>query len=141
MADLRNTIEMQTRLLAFLAESEDAIRALRPEPRTGAVWETSRTVNYTLGLARMVFGAREGSGEFSQLGSVLLQSFELADGSLCLRASLGWKDSETEISHPIYEKPELEWNREAGRLAEAWLDGPPIASAPAEESPLLAAAG
>jgi hypothetical protein len=132
---------MQTRLLAFLSETESAIRARRPEPRSGAAWETSRTVNYGLGLARLVLGARDSSGDFSQLGDLLLQSFQLADGSLCLRARLSWKDSKAEVSRPVYEKPELEWGSEAGCLAVAWMDGPPEQAAGPSQEPALLAAG
>jgi hypothetical protein len=115
---------MQTRLLAFLSDTEKAIRAQKPEPRPGEAWDTSRTVNYSLGLARLMIGFRDAAGSFTQMGGVLLQSFQLADGSLCLKALLTWKGSESEVSHPVYEKPELEWEPEAGRLAAVWVEGP-----------------
>jgi hypothetical protein len=100
----------------------------------------SRSVNYGLGLARLTLGTREGSNLTSPLGAVLLQSFRLADGTLCLRATLTWQDSGAEMSQPIYAKPDVDWEAEANRLAACWLGGPP-AKAPAgaeEPSPLLA---
>jgi len=131
---------MQTRLLAFLAETERSIRAEKTEPRPGAAWEMSRSVNYGLGLARLTLASRDSSGALSALGAVLLQSSKLADGTLSLRANLSWQDAGAEVSHPIYAKPEVDWRAESVRLSSSWLAGPP-AKAPAavEDSALLAA--
>ena len=132
---------MQTRLLAFLAETERSIRAGRPEPQPGATWENSRSVNYRLGLARLSLWARAASGELSPLGTVLLQSFKLADGNVCLKANLTWQEGGIEISHSIYAKPEVEWEAEAGRVAAFWVAGPASKDAPLQEPPELLAAG
>ncbi len=131
---------MQTRLLAFLAETERAVRAERPEPQPDAKWETMRAVNYRLGLARLTFGSRAPSGEYQAMGGLMLQSFELADETVCLKATLTWQDSGSEISHPIFAKPMLDWGAEADRLATVWLSGPHTKKASAAaESELLAA--
>lgn len=135
------TTRMQTRLLAFLDETQRSICSERPEPRPGSVWDASRSVNYTLGLARLVLGSRDPAGKLSPIGCLLLQSFKLADGTLCLKANLTWNESDVEISHPIYAKPVLEWAGEAGLLAAAWLAGPPPKVAPIVQEPELLAAG
>ena len=131
---------MQTRLLAFLADTQRLICADRPQPRPEASWEVSRSVNYVQGLARLSLGAKDKLGKVTPLGSVLVQSFKLADGTPCLKAHLAWPDSDASISHPIFSKPHLEWANEAAQLAAAWLSGPPAKASPiAQETELLAA--
>ena len=132
---------MQTRLLAFLAEIERSIRAGKPVPRQGAAWENLRSVNYRLGLARLALAARDPSGDLTPIGTVLLQSFKLADGNVCLKASLAWQEGASESSHSIYAKPEVEWEAEAIRTAAAWLSGPAPKEAPLHEPAALLAAG
>jgi hypothetical protein len=132
---------MQTRLLAFLAETERAIVAERSEPRPESVWEASRSVNYVQGLARLTLGARDRAGSVRPLGSVLVQLFKLADGTPCLKAHLTWPESDAEIAHPIYSKPTLDWTIEATQLAAAWLAGPPGRVTPISQEPDLMAAG
>jgi hypothetical protein len=132
---------MQTRLLAFLAATQRAICSERSEPRPGSGWDASRSVNYAQGLARLVLGARDQDGKVSPLGSVLLQSFKLADGTLCLKAHLSWQESDADVTRPIYAKPHLEWDGEAAQLAGAWLSGPPAKVSPIVQEPELLAAG
>jgi hypothetical protein len=137
---------MQTRLLAFLADTEQAIRSERNEPRKACSWDNSRSVNYSAGVARMAFGARESSGETRPLGGLLLQSFELADATICLKATLSWQDSDLQFCIPIFAKPALDWDAEARRLAETWLSGPTPANAArpiavSADDPALLAAG
>jgi hypothetical protein len=130
---------MQTRLLAFLAETERAIRAGKSEPREGATWENLRSVNYRLGLARLALAARDSEGILIPMGALLLQSFKLADGNVCLRANLTWQEAGAETSHSIYAKPEVEWEAEASRVAASWLAGPVAKDASLHEpAPLLA---
>jgi hypothetical protein len=131
---------MQTRLLAFLAETERSIRTGKPEPREGATWENLRSVNYRLGLARLALAARDTLGVMTPMGVVLLQSFKLADGNVCLRANLTWKEGDAESSLSIYAKPEVEWEAEASRVATSWLSGPGAKETALQEpAPLLAA--
>lgn len=137
---------MQTRLLAFLSDTEQAIRAEKNEPKTACAWDNSRSVNYSAGVARMALGARESSGDTLPLGGLLLQSYELADETVCLKATLTWQDSEMQFCVPIFAKPLLDWGAEARRLADTWLSGPPPAnearpSADSVEEPALLAAG
>lgn len=132
---------MQPRLLAFLADTESTIRAERPEPSSDSSWEMSRSVNYTLGIARLTLGTKSSSGERSSEGSILLQSYKLADGTICLRATVTWKDPSIETIHPIFAKPELRWSVEAELLASVWLAGPASKPAVALEEPALLAAG
>jgi hypothetical protein len=131
---------MQTRLLAFLAQTERSIRTGKPEPRDGATWENLRSVNYGLGLARLALSARDSLGVMTPMGAVLVQSFKLADGNVCLRANLTWQDAGAESSLSIYAKPAVEWEAEAGRVAASWLSGPAAKEAALHEpTPLLAA--
>lgn len=137
---------MQTRLLSFLAETEQAIRAEKTEPRTSCSWDNSRSVNYSSGVARMAFGARESSGDTRPLGGLLLQSYELADETICMKATLSWEDSDMQFCLPIFAKPLLDWDAEAKRLAETWLAGPTPAGtarpiAQLHEEPELLATG
>lgn len=129
------------RLLSFLSEIERALNAGSPAVEGGA-WETQRMVSFHHGMARLTLIARpgaEGPG-----GSIFLQSFTLADGSLCLKASLGWKGSEAVQVVPVYSTPSLNWQVESARIATAWLQGPPAANTPTalgepELQPLVAA--
>ncbi len=132
---------MQTRLLAFLADTQRFICAERPEPRPNSSWEASRSVNYGQGLARLSLGARDFAGNVTPLGSVLVQSFKLADGTPCLKAHLAWPESDANITHPIFSKPHLEWANEAAQLASAWLSGPPARISPVDQDTELLAAG
>jgi len=52
-----------------------------------------------------------------------LQAFNLADGSLCLKAYLSWTGTSSEVIHAIYAKPGISWDVEGQRVAELWLDG------------------
>jgi hypothetical protein len=129
---------MQTRLLAFLTEIEKCFLARRPELQSGQGWEIGRTVNYDLGLARMTFVNRRSSSPDSTRTSVLLQSFELADGCLCLKATLNWGEASGTVVRSVYAKPGLDWDAEAEQLAEAWSVGPTVSATPATGvAPLL----
>lgn len=131
------------RLLSFLSDIERALVAAGPSVEGGA-WETQRMVNFHHGLARLTLTPRPDSA--SPGGSIFLQTFSLADGSLCLKASLNWKGSEALQVIPVYSTPTLSWSLEASRIAQCWLQGPPAESAPAilgetELQPLSAAVG
>ena len=131
------------RLLSFLADIERALIAGSPVLEGGA-WESQRMVSFHHGLARLTLVPR--AGVDLPGGNVFLQSFSLADGSLCLKASLSWKGSEALQVIPVYSTPNLSWKLEASRIATAWLQGPPAMSAPTvlgenELRPLAAAVG
>jgi hypothetical protein len=116
------------RLLSFLSDIERALVASSPLVEGGA-WESQRMVSFHHGLARLTLTPSPGN----QLpgGSLFLQAFSLADGSLCLKASLNWKGSEALQVVPVYSTPTLSWSLEASRIAQAWLEGPPAANTPA----------
>jgi hypothetical protein len=130
------------RLLSFLTEIENALLAESPAIDGGA-WESTRMVNFHHGLARLTLAPRAGN-EFTG-GAIFLQSFSLADGSLCLKASLNWKGSDSFPVLAVYSTPQLNWKLEASRIAGAWLEGPREAAAPiasdVDLQPLMAAAG
>jgi len=131
------------RLLSFLADIERALIAESPAVEGGA-WESQRMVSFHHGLARLTLSPHQGVE--SPGGSIFLQSFSLADGSLCLKASLNWKGSEAVQVVPVYSTPSLNWKLEASRIASTWLQGPPAISTPTalsetELRPLATAVG
>ena len=117
---------MHYRLISFLSDFERALMADDPSPDDGT-WQTSRTVNYRNGLARLQLSVRLPDGANKPRGSVLLQSYNLADGSACLKAHLTWSGSEMNSIHSIFTKPGNDWKTEARRLAAQWMAGPPAA--------------
>jgi hypothetical protein len=110
------------RLLSFLNDIEHALNADEPSPQ-GGVWESTRTINYLQGVARLSLGTRNSAGTVKPLGTVTLQAFELADGTSCLKSYLSWSGSQSESIHAIYAKPDLNWAGEARRVAAGWLNG------------------
>ena len=116
------------RLLSFLTDIEKSLVAESPAVDGGA-WETTRMINFHQGLARLTLTARPGAELPVEGGTIFLQSFALADGSLCLKASLNWKGSDAFSVIAVYSTPALNWKLEASRIASVWLEGP--ASAPA----------
>lgn len=132
------------RLLSFITEVEHALLAESPAVDGGA-WETNRMVNFHQGLARLTLSPRPAADLPFPPGAIFLQAFSLADGSLCLKASLNWKGSDSFPIISVYSTPGTNWKLEASRIASAWLEGPPAAivtSAESEElSPLAAVAG
>lgn len=131
------------RLLSFLADIERALIAESPAVEGGA-WESQRMVSFHHGLARLTLSPPQGFE--SPGGSIFLQSFSLADGSLCLKASLNWKGSEAVQVVPVYSTPSLNWKLEASRIASTWLQGPPAMITPTvlaetELRPLATAVG
>lgn len=112
------------RLLSFLSDIEKALLAESPAIDGGA-WETNRMVNFHHGLARLTLAARPGNEHPTSAGTIFLQAFVLADGSLCLKASLNWKGSDAFPVIAVYSTPSLNWKLEASRIAMAWLEGPP----------------
>jgi hypothetical protein len=131
---------MHSRLLSFLSDFERAILADDPSPDEGT-WQTSRTVNYRNGLARLQLSVQMPDRSLKPRGSVLLQSYNLADGTACLKAHLGWCGTEATSLHAIFSKPGNDWKSEARRLAANWMGGPPAAAVPATvEEPAVAEA-
>jgi hypothetical protein len=111
------------RLLSFLTDIERAIR-LETNADETAIWDTARIVNFKTGLARLTLTLRETDSGMPQ-GTVLVQHFDLANGSFCLKASLNWDGSEPNSIVSVYDTPLLNWKLEAVRIATAWLAGPP----------------
>jgi hypothetical protein len=130
---------MHTRLLSFLSDIEQALAADDPAPAGGA-WDAARTVNYHLGLARLMLHVRPAEGgKVEPRGTILLQSYQLADGSPCLKAALSWHGSAANVMRAIYAKPDVNWTGEARKVAAEWLAGPPAQST-AEAAPAAEAA-
>jgi len=120
---------MSIRLSSFLTHVERGFQADDAILKGGS-WDTSRTLNYHTGLARLALGVRAGQNAAAPLGTILLQAFDLADGSSCLKVSLTWTDHEeaTECVRSIFEKPAVDWTAEASQIAATWLAGPPAGS-------------
>ena len=119
------TIAMHSRLLSFLSDLERALAADDPAPSEGT-WENARSVNYHLGLARLLLNVRLPAGGKSEpRGTILLQSYQLADGSPCLKAALSWTGSDRNAVRSVFARPDVDWTREARKIAADWMAGPP----------------
>lgn len=112
------------RLLSFLSDIEHALIAESPMVDGGA-WDSNRMVNFNHGLARLTLTARAGNDLPVSGGTIFLQAFVLADGSLCLKANLNWKGSDAFPVMAVYSTPNVNWKLEASKIASAWLEGPP----------------
>jgi len=135
---------MATRLLSFLTDIEQALLK-ESASNMGPTWDSMRLVNFKSGLARLTLTPPHGAEVVAPGGTIFLQSFLLSDGSLCLKASLGWQDSASTSLVAVYAKPNVDWKAEARQIASAWLAGPPamatIETAPsAAHRPLVAVA-
>jgi hypothetical protein len=115
---------MQPRLLSFFSDIERSLEADLPSSPEG-VWENIRTVNYSLGLARLELGMRAEGGKIEHKGIIALQGYQLADDSPCLKAALSWAGVEGSITRSIFSKPDLSWTSEARKVAAEWLGGAP----------------
>ena len=114
---------MHHRLLSFLSDFERALVADDPSPDEGS-WETSRSVSYHRGLARLNLAVRT-PASLTPRGHVLVQSHALADGTPCLKATLFWENSTRHRAQAIYTKPEMNWTSEARKVAAEWMAGAP----------------
>lgn len=129
---------MHSRLLSFLSDFEHALLADDPSPDDGT-WQTSRAVNYRNGLARLQLTVQMPDRSVKPRGTVLLQSYNLADGTACLKAHLGWAGAEATTLHSIFSKPGSDWKSAARRLASNWMAGPPAPAVPTLiEEPVMA---
>jgi len=117
---------MAIRLSSFLASVERRFSANDPILKGGS-WETNRTLNYNSGLARLSLGVRPGLDSAEPLGAILVQAFDLADGSTCLKVSLSWagREDAPDCARSIFEKATIDWSAEASQIAATWLAGPP----------------
>lgn len=143
---------MSSRLLSLLTDIERALLANAPAPE-GGTWDTLRLVNFRQGLARLTLAVRSPSRVTSATGSILLQGFTLADGSVCLKANLSWQGTDRSAICAVYSKPGTNWRDEARQIADKWLGGrqqmneitsvtkPAGAEEPADSAVPLAAAG
>ena len=96
-------------------------------------------VNFHHGLARLTLTPRPAADLPFPGGAIFLQAFALADGSLCLKASLNWRGSEAFPIMSVYSTPTMNWKLEASRIASAWLEGPPAVTHTEEEISSLTA--
>ncbi len=134
---------MSSRLLSSLNDIEQALLK-QSSADMGPTWTTSRMVNYHHGLARMTLTPPAGADPDQMRGAIFLQSYVLADGALSFKASLNWQGCESFPVISVYAKPGVDWRAEAGRIAAAWLAGPPpalLSMAPASHERLTALTG
>jgi hypothetical protein len=113
---------MTTPLLSFLSAFENALACDDPNPDGGS-WVATRAVNYHLGIARLELHVRQSEG-LAPRGQVLLQGHRLADGTPCLKASLTWASSPAAVVRSIFTRPDVDWTREARKIASEWMAGP-----------------
>ena len=134
-AQIAITAPMSNRLLSLLTEIEHAVIAAEAAP-AGGRWQTQRLINFNQGLARLTLAFSAEAELAETRGAILLQSFTLADGSLCLKANLSWTGTEHASAYFIYAKPAIDWRNEASQIALKWLEGKPAlrAVAPSAES-------
>ena len=137
-------LPMATRLLSFLSDIEQAL-VKESASNMGPTWDSLRMVNYKAGLARLTLTSPRGADPVAPGGTIFLQSFVLADGSLCLKVALAWDGSTATTNIAVYAKPQVDWMGESKQIASVWLAGPPatgaIVAAPSTElSPLTAVA-
>ena len=124
----KNSPIMATRLLSSLTQIEQAI-VKESAGNNGPTWEVTRMVNYHQGLARMTLTPPAHAEPSQSRGAIFLQSYALADGTLCFKANLNWQGSDVYPAISIFTKPGLDWQAESARIASAWLTGPPSAAA------------
>jgi hypothetical protein len=122
---------MATRLLSFLTDIEKAL-IKESVSNMGPTWDASRMVSYQQSLARMILTPPKDAENPAPGGTVFLQCFLLADGSPCLKATLGWDGSAASSVISVYSKPKVDWKAEAAQIASQWLAGPPAVVASAE---------
>ena len=115
--------QLPMRLLSFITEIERALNAESPVVEGGA-WNSLRLVNFRQQLARVTLTANPAAELPIIGGSVFVQCFTLADGSICLKASLSWTGSESSQTIAVYDTPGLNWRLEASRIASTFLEGP-----------------
>jgi hypothetical protein len=113
---------MRTPLLSFLTDFENALLADDPAPEGGS-WVTQRSVNYQRGLARLELAVRGEQG-LTERGQVLLQGYQLADGTPCLKAMLSWAGSSEQRVCSYFYKAGISWRSEARKAAAEWMGGP-----------------
>jgi hypothetical protein len=119
---------MSIRLSSFLTDIERGFKADDPSLKGGTL-EIGRTLNYNIRLARLALGTRTGRDKVESIGTILLQAFDLANGTTCLKASLFWTGhlDAPECVRSIFERPGVDWEAEASQIASTWLAGPPAA--------------
>jgi hypothetical protein len=115
-------------ILSFLTQIGDALNK-QSASDMGPSWEITRIVNYHQGLGRMNLVPPVGADETQARGTILVQTFELADGSLCLKANLSWQGCEEVSTFTVYSKPGLNWRAAYAQIASTWLAGPPAVGA------------
>jgi len=115
---------MPTLLLFSLTQIENALQkelaAQNLPPCT-----VTRLVNYHQRVARITLTPPPEADPSLRAGSIFLQTFSLADGSMCIKASLAWRGSEAFPAFPLYGAPDRNWSAEYALIAARWLAGPP----------------
>ena len=99
---------MPPRLLSLLASIEDALGDIAP------VGRVTRSADYGKGVARMTFA--DGTG------SIVLKSFVLTEGQLCVRVELRRAGASAPGATAIYPQSARDWAAATVRIAETWFD-------------------
>lgn len=129
---------MTHRLLSLLSQIEDSLR--QADPDTIRQLQSTRSVNYQKGLARLTL--RTGDG--TTWGAVSVQGYRLANGETCLKLAMTCGLSDVARPVSIYPRENHDWTNEARKIAVLWLEEVQAVHALAEEpalEQLQAAAG
>ncbi len=100
-----------TRLLSLLTLIEKVLMNELDPPLAGPV---DRTVNFHKGLARIGLCDR---------GAVLLHSYTLADGQICVKAVVTWAGKQESATMSIYPGENFDWFTAAQKIAQGWIAG------------------
>ncbi|MBI3885842.1 MAG: hypothetical protein HY302_08975 [Opitutae bacterium] len=129
---------MTHRLLSLLSQIEDYLR--ESDPDTIRLLQSTRSVNYQKGLARLTLQSMDGT----PWGAATVQGYRLANGETCLKLALTCGRSEIAKPISLFPRESHDWANEARKIAVLWLEEAQAVQALAEESgvgQLQAAAG
>jgi hypothetical protein len=115
-------------LLSFFSSVERTLVA-ESGAAGGGKWKSQRMLDFQHGFGRLTLTPRPDCVSDKRSGAIFVQAFSLANGSLCLKASLTWNGSEALSVITVYPTTTSSWRAEASRIATAWLAGPLAAAA------------
>ena len=119
---------MTHRLLSLLSQIENSLR--QSDPDTIRLLQSTRSVNYQKGLARLTLQASDGT----PWGNLTVQGYRLANGETCLKLALTCGLSEVAKPISLFPRENHDWINEARKIAVMWLEESQAAQALAEEN-------
>jgi hypothetical protein len=119
---------MTHRLLSLLSQIEDSLR--QSDPDTIRLLQSTRSVNYQKGLARLSLQSTDGT----PWGSATVQGYRLANGETCLKLALTCGMSEVSKPVSLFPREHHDWVNEARKIAVMWLEEAQAVQALAEDN-------